>query len=178
MTLAENHPATSRSLYIRYMDRTTDHYLQEGFNNPYQWARFEDVPFTQLEKPLSESRLGVITTAAQFQPDKGDQGPGAPYNNEAKFKRVYTLPSNEVPDLRISHIGYDRNNARIEDQRVYLPLERLHDFEKQGRFKELGPRLYGAPTLRSQRVTSERNAPEILEMCREDKIDVALLVGV
>ena len=88
MTLAENQTDTSRSLYIRYMDRTTDHYLQEGFNNPYQWARFEDVPFTQLEKPLSESRLGVITTAAQFQPDKGDQGPGAPYNNEAYFKRV------------------------------------------------------------------------------------------
>jgi len=178
VTTIENKIDTSRSLYIRYMDSTTDHYLAEGYNNPYQWARFEDVPFTPLKKPLSESRLALIVTAAQFQPDKGDQGPGAAYNNDAKFNYVYHLPSNVVPDLRISHIGYDRKNAQIEDQKVYLPLENLYHFQEQGRFAELGPRLYGAPTLRSQRVTSGRNAPQILKMCQEDEIDVALLVAV
>jgi hypothetical protein len=54
----------------------------------------------------------------------------------------------------------------------------LHEIQDTGRFGSLGPRLYGAPTLRSQRMTSERNAPEILSMCRDDEIDVALLVAV
>jgi len=178
MTSLENKTDTSRSLYISYMAKTTDHYLSEGFNNPYQWARFENVPFTPLKKPLAESRVALITTAAPYQSDKGDQGPGAPYNNDAKFKRIYTHPSDSIPDLRISHIGYDRNNAEIDDQRVYFPLERLHELQASGRFGSLGPRLYGAPTLRSQRMTSERNAPEILSMCRDDEIDVALLVAV
>ena len=61
---------------------------------------------------------------------------------------------------------------------MYFPLERLHELQASGRFGSLGPRLYGAPTLRSQRMTSERNAPEILSMCRDDEIDVALLVAV
>ena len=68
MTSLENKTDTSRSLYISYMAKTTDHYLSEGFNNPYQWARFEDVPFTPLKKPLAESRVALITTAARYQP--------------------------------------------------------------------------------------------------------------
>jgi hypothetical protein len=38
-------------------------------------------------KPLEETRLAVITTAAAFQPGVGDQGPGARYNAAAKFYR-------------------------------------------------------------------------------------------
>jgi hypothetical protein len=32
------------------------------------------------------------------------------------------------------------------------------------------------PTLRSQRLTTERDAPRILDMCREDGVDAAILV--
>ena len=93
--------------YIDYIERTRAHYLREGFGNPYAWSHFDDVPFTPLTKPLSASRVGLISTAAPYQPDKGDQGPYAPYNNDAKFDYVYEMPYNPVPDLRISHIGYD-----------------------------------------------------------------------
>jgi len=40
----------------------------------------------------------------------------------------------------------------------------------------LTPRFHGAPTNRSQRVTTETDAPELLRRCREDSADVALLV--
>src|SRR5438094_1744217 len=101
--------------YIDYIERTRWHYLAEGFNNPYSWAHYEHVPFTRPAKPLGESRVAVITTAAPYQPDRGDQGPYAPYNNDAKFRNVYTLPIAPPPDLRISHIGYDRANTVPED---------------------------------------------------------------
>ena len=34
-------------------------------------------PFTPLRTPLARARVAIITTAAPYQPDKGDQGPGA-----------------------------------------------------------------------------------------------------
>jgi D-proline reductase (dithiol) PrdB len=45
----------------------------------------------------------LITTAAPYQPGKGDQGPGAPYNAAAKFYNVYSEDSSSDHDLRISH---------------------------------------------------------------------------
>ena len=89
-----------------------------------------------------------------------------------------TRPSDSMPDLRISHIGYDRQNARIDDLGAYFPLARLQEAVAAGRIGELASRFYAVPTLRSQRLTSERDAPEILELMREDEVDVALLVAV
>jgi hypothetical protein len=168
----------SRRTYIDYIDRTREHYLAEGFNNPYQWAHYDDAPFTKLRKPLSRSRLAVITTAARFQPDKGDQGPHAPYNNSAKFRAVYTDPIDPPPDLRISHIGYDRANTVPDDIDAYFPLARLKEYVAEGRIGALPERFYGVPTLRSQRQTIEVDAPRVLELCREDGVDVAFLTAV
>ena len=39
---------------ISYIQRTTDYYLGLGYNNPYQWACFDDVPFTHPNKPLKD----------------------------------------------------------------------------------------------------------------------------
>src|SRR2546430_6432817 len=75
---------------IPYMQRTRDYYLALGYNNPYRWAHFAEVPFTPLTKPLAQARVALITTAAHYQPGVGDQGPGAPYNAAAKFYKVYS----------------------------------------------------------------------------------------
>ncbi len=174
----ETTPDTSKRVYLSYIDRTRKHYLNQGFNNPYRWAHHSHSPFTALRKPLSESCLGLVTTAAEFDSALGDQGPGAAYNNDAKFDRVYTRPSDKLPDLRISHIGYDRQNAQIDDLGAYFPLARLQEAVTAGRIGELAARFYAVPTLRSQRLTSERDAPEILELMRQDRVDVALLVAV
>jgi hypothetical protein len=168
----------SRRTYIDYIDRTREHYLREGFNNPYQWAHFDDVPFVRPRKPLTESRVAVITTAARFQPDKGDQGPHAPYNNDAKFFEVYTDPIDPPPDLRISHIGYDRVNTVPEDIDAYFPLARMMELAAGARVGAVTPRFYGVPTLRSQRSTIERDAPRVLEELRKDGAEVAVLTAV
>jgi hypothetical protein len=160
---------------IPYMQRTRDYYQALGFP-PYRWAHFADVPFTPLATPLGRARVGLITTAAPFQPEAGDQGPGAPYNAAAKFYKVYTLPTSVVPDLRISHVGYDRQHTSAEDPNTYLPLARLQEAVAAGRIGSLAPRLYGAPTNRSQRVTVETDAAELLDLCREDAVDAVVLV--
>ena len=86
-------------------------------------------------------RVALITTAAPFQPEVGDQGPGAPYNAGAKFYKVYSVPTESLPDLRISHVGYDRLHTSAEDINTYLPLARLKEAAAAGRLGALGPRL-------------------------------------
>jgi hypothetical protein len=168
----------TRPTYIGYMAKTREYYLAAGYGNPYRWAHYEDVPFTPLTKPLSESRVGIVTTAAQFDPAKGDQAPGAAYNTGAKFHAVYSLPADERPDLRVSHIAYDRRNARVDDMNAYFPLQRLHEAAAAGRIGEVASRFHAVPTLRSQRKIIERDAPEILALLREDGVDVAVLTAV
>jgi hypothetical protein len=79
--------ATEHDAPIPYMQRTRDYYQALGFA-PYRWAHFADVPFTPLARPLARARVGLITTAAPFQPGAGDQGPGAPNNAGAQFYQV------------------------------------------------------------------------------------------
>ena len=119
--------------------------------------------------------LALITTAAPYQPDKGDQGPGAAYNAAAKFYTVYSGDTAHDHDTRISHIGYDRKHTTATDSNTWFPLPLLRESAAQGRFRLAG-RFHGAPTNRSQRVTLETDAPEILARCRQDQVDAALLV--
>ena len=164
-------------LPIRYVDRSRAYYLALGYGNPYRWAHNHDVPFTRVSKPLSESRVALVSTASPFDPAKGNQGAWAPYNAEAKFTRVYSMPIDPAPDVRISHVGYDRKHTSAEDINTYFPLARLKEVAQDGRIGHLNERFYGVPTLRSQRLTTERDAPEVLELCREDHIKAAILVA-
>ena len=54
---------------VPYMLRTRTYYAALGFERPYRWAQYVDVPFTALSKPLSENRVALITTAAPFDPE-------------------------------------------------------------------------------------------------------------
>jgi hypothetical protein len=160
---------------IPYMQRTREYYLALGFA-AYRWAHFVEVPFAPLRRPLSGARVALITTAAPFQPEAGDQGPGAPYNAAAKFYRVYSGPSDSEPDLRISHVGYDRRHTTAKDINTYFPLARMKEAQTAGRIASLGPRFHGLPTNRSHRTTIETDVPELLRRCQEDGADAAVLV--
>jgi glycine/betaine/sarcosine/D-proline reductase family selenoprotein B len=120
--------------------------------------------------------MTIVTTAAPFDPAKGDQGPGAPYNGSAKFYNVYDGDTSVDHDLRISHIAYDRTHTTATDINSWFPLAQLRKLQSEGRIGEIGPRFFGAPTNRSQRVTIEADVPEILARCRADKVDAAVLV--
>ena len=110
---------------IPYMQRTRDYYAAIGYTTPYRWAHYIEAPFTPLSKPLAASRVTIVTTAAPYRPDKGDQGPGAPYNGGAKFYQVYSGDTSQQHDLRISHIGYDRVHTSAEDSGTWFPLPAL-----------------------------------------------------
>ena len=168
--------AAEDDIPIPYIQRTRDYYLALGYANPYRWAHFVEVPFTPLSAPLNRARVALITTAAPYQPEAGDQGPGAPYNAAAKFYRVYSASTQRVPKLGISHVGYDRVHTSAADIHAYFPLARMKEAAAVGRIGALAPHFHGAPTNRSHRATMETDAPELLRRCWEDEVDAAVLV--
>src|SRR5579872_3749825 len=161
---------------IPYMQRTREYYAAIGYTTPYRWAHYVEAPFTPLRMPLADARLTIVTTAAPYRPDKGDQGPGAAYNGGAKFYQVYSGDTSQQHDLRISHIGYDRVHTTAEDSGTWFPLPALLHLRDAGRIGAVTQHFHGAPTNRSHRVTVETDAPEILRRCREDSADAAILV--
>src|ERR1700731_1224668 len=110
---------------IPYMARTREYYQAIGYTIPFRWANFIDAPFHPLRKPPSRSRVTIVTTAAPFDPAKGDQGPGAKYNGGAKFYKVYDGDTSQPHDLRISHIGYERKHTSATDSGTWFPLPQL-----------------------------------------------------
>jgi hypothetical protein len=161
---------------IPYMRRTREYYAAIGYTTPYRWAHHVEAPFTRLRKPLNQSRLTIISTAAPYRADKGDQGPGAAYNGGAKFYQPYSGDTSQAHDLRISHIGYDRVHTAATDSGTWFPLPALLRAVAAGRIGAVTPRFHGAPTNRSHRVTVETDAPEILRRCQDDGADAAVLV--
>jgi len=162
---------------IAYMRRTRDYYLALGYGQPYAWAQCADVPFHRLAKPLSHCRLALVTTAAPYRADKGDQGPGAPYNAAAKFYAVYSGDSAVDPDLRIAHVEIDRAHTTGEDIGTYFPLRAMRQSVLDGRIGSVAARFHGFPTNRSQKTTIETDSPELVRRCVADGADAAILVA-
>jgi D-proline reductase (dithiol) PrdB len=162
---------------IPYMERIRTYYTTLGYGKPYEWAHHSETPFTPLKKPVSESRVALITTAAPYQPGKGDQGPGSAYNAAAKFYDVYSGDTSVDHDTRISHIGIDRVHTSQEDSNTWFPLPMLRQLADEGVIGEVAPRFHGAPTNRSHRTTIEVDAAEIIRRVREDEADVAVIAA-
>ena len=164
---------------IPYMRRTRAYYLALGYDHPYRWAHFRDVPFTPLAKPLGDSAVALVTTAAPFRPELGDQGPGAAYNGAAKFFEVYSAPADAdaAPDVRISHVSYDRTHTSAKDPGTWFPFDHLREAESAGRIGRIAPRFHGLPTNRSQRTTLDQDCPALLRRVHADEADAAVLVA-
>ncbi len=154
---------THRS-FVSYIDKSREYYLAKGHANPYRWAHYADVPFAALRRPLADCAATLITTAHEgFE--------------TASFRSVYSVPGDNPPaSLSTDGLFWDRQATHTEDLDSFFPIHRLQEAVAERRIGRLAARLHGVPTEYSQRLTIERDAPEILHRCREDGVDVALLV--
>lgn len=160
-----------RRVFVSYIDKSREFYLAQGFGNPYRWAYNRQIPFTALSKPLAECRVGVVTTsspeAGQEAVDLVDRPP----------KRAYAQRADPVPERMFTmDLSWDKEATHTDDVGSFLPLRSLEEHVAGGRLGSLSTRFYGAPTEYSQRKTNTLDAPDILRYCREDGVDVALLV--
>jgi hypothetical protein len=157
--------------FVSYIDRTRDYYLAQGYSNPYRWAYFDEVPFTPLARQLAECRITLITTASPFSEDEPtERGLWRP-------KEVWAGATDAPPArLYTADLAWDKEATHTDDLDSFFPIHRLQELVEAGRIGSLAARFHGVPTEYSQRRTIEQDAPEVLRRCREDRVDVALLV--
>ena len=133
---------------LDYLPRIKNYYIGLGYGKPYEWAKLDDVPFANLQKPLLAARIGIVTTASLFNPKNGEQGPSAPYNGKAKFFTCYAEPIAPFPDVRVAHIAIDRAHTTASDMASYFPLAALLRLADTGYIGSVSPNFYGLPTNR------------------------------
>jgi D-proline reductase (dithiol) PrdB len=147
---------------IKYIDRTRHYYRALGYSRDYIWATFDDVPFSKLTKPLSESRIALVTTASPIDFDG--------------VKRVWSAPvSPSPPQLFTNNVAWDKESTHTNDRASFLPIEAAAELASEGLFGGLTARFHGVPTEYSQRKTLTEDAPQILARVREDGADAAVL---
>lgn len=150
---------------VGYMQRTREYYRAQGYTVDYQWAHFDEVPFTRPGKPLAESRVAVVTTAM-------------PNDARSRAQRqLRTSPSEPVPaSMYTDNLFWDSQATHTRDVGSFLPLAQLRQLRNAGVIGDSARRFHCVPTEYSQRNTMEKHAPEVLRHCREDGVDLALLV--
>ena len=161
---------------IPYLPRIREYYQALGYGAPYEWAHYADVPFRPLGKPLSRSRVAIVTTAAPYQPGKGDQGPRAPYNARPSSTTSIRATARRTPICASRTWPSTASTPRPRTSGTYFPLAELRRRAASGRIGSVAPRFHGAPTNRSHRVTLEVDCPEIVARCQADGVDAAILV--
>ena len=115
--------------------------VQHHFPRFYKWLtlrmvrqRFEDSPFTALEKPLSRCRFALVTTG------------GFHLESQPPFqaKRIDECSFREIPTdtpagaLRIAHEHYDHGPVK-KDLNVLLPRDRMKELVQEKAIGALCP---------------------------------------
>ncbi len=164
-------PGITHRTFVSYIDRTREYYGAQGYEKPYVWARHTSAPFAALVKPLAQSRVALVTTASPWREDK-------PVDGVLRgSKQVWSGPIDAPPErLYTDDLAWDKEATHTRDVESFLPIRRLQELAAQGRIGSVAARFHGVPTDYSQRRTIDQDAPEILARCREDEVDVALLV--
>ena len=150
---------------INYMQRTRDFYRAQGFEKDYEWAHYDEIPFTPLRKPLGECTVAIVTTAV------------VESDIPKPVRKATSYPYSALPSkLNTNEQAWDKVTTHTDDRQSYFPLEALEELLSSGKVKKIAPRFHFIPTEYSQGNTLEIDAPAILAACREDAVDIALLV--
>lgn len=163
--------------YVRYIDKTREYYLKQGYAESYSWAHYDTVPFARLEKPLSDCRVGLVTTSeiAVHYDEASEANPIV----EEGFRSVYAVPA-DIPSEKLYSrtSSFDSHATHLDDINAFFPVDRMHEAVAAGRIDGIPERFCGAYNNYSQRKVIEEEGPKVLEFCRRDEVDAVILVPV
>jgi D-proline reductase (dithiol) PrdB len=156
---------------VQYIKKTVDTYDSLGYP-PYRWFFAEDAPnFVSVSKPLSESRLGMISSAGAYV-----QGQIAYHYKDDTSVRVIPRET-PVDKIRFSHITENYLVEARSDPGTVLPIESLATLEKEGVIGELAEAYFSCMGgVYSQRRVKEEVIPNLEALVDRQKLDLLLLV--
>jgi len=160
----------------------------QAYSAPGKWA-YDDAPFSSLEKPLSQSRLALITSTGHFIAGQDPEPFGLKEMTQQQaverirdfLKAAPTLSAIPVDtprkDLRVRHGGYDIRGVQA-DPNVALPLDRLREFKREGRIGGLLPEAYSFVGAAAQLQIINQAGPVWVDLIKGQDVEAALLVPV
>ena len=147
------------------------------FLKTYQWRRIDPVPWSQLNKPLSECRLVLVSSAGIVAPDQ------QPFDNTIRGgdPSIREIPANiDVSTLLETHRSdaFDHRGIR-QDPNLAFPADRLQEMTEAGKIGSLNHRylsIMGSVTAPGRLI--KKTIPRVVPKLIEDQVDVALLIPV
>jgi D-proline reductase (dithiol) PrdB len=147
------------------------------FLKTYKWRRIDPVPWTPLRKPLSQSRLALVSSAGFVLPDQ-------PHFDESfrggdpSFREI---PADvDVRTLVETHRSESFDHSGLQqDPNVAFPIDRVREMAERGRIGAVNRRhlsCMGSITAPGRLI--KETAPPAVNKLVEDGVDVAVLVPV
>ncbi len=150
-------------------------FIKSRWLQKYAAIRFEKVPWTPLQKPLSECKFSLVTTGGIHL--KTDE----PFNmeNPAGDSSFREIPADvNSDDLQITHKYYNHSDAD-KDPNLVLPLEILRQLQTEGVVGSISETFFSfmghieEPELS---ILLKQTAVEAAQELKRQQVDVVLLV--
>jgi len=147
------------------------------FLKAYPWRKIKPTPWNQLQKPLSECKLALASSAGFVCPDQ------EPFDDHFKggdpsYRWIPT--GTDVSSLIETHRSQSFDHSGLEqDANLGFPLDHFRSFEIEGRIGALNHRhvsFMGSITAPGR--FTAKSAPEFSQALVDDGVDVVLLVPV
>ena len=143
----------------------------------YRWRRIDPVPCAVMRKPLAESKIAIVTSAALTLPSQPPFDDGVRGGDWS----LREIPGDaDVASLVESHRSETFDHRGLhDDPNLGLPLDRLRELAAEGRIGSVAERHFsvmGSITAPGRLVRD--TAPEIARRLAADGVDAVLLVPV
>jgi len=149
------------------------------FMKAYPFSRYaiRSLSPARLQKPLSETRLALVTTAGLHTPEQS----GFDHSLKGGDSSFREIPNDVVTSALIeSHRSDSFDHAGIEAYRnLAFPLDRFRELVVAGKVGALNHRHFSfmGSIVKPGRLIEE-TAPQVAQMLRADQIDAAFLTPV
>ena len=147
------------------------------FVTGYPWRRLKPMPWSRPARPLSESRLALISTGGMVMPGQ------EPFSQQLRGgdSSFRVIPADADPaTLQLTHKSgaFDRSGI-LADANLAFPLDRLRERVIDGTIGNLAPRhLSFMGSITAPRRLIKETAPAAAAVLVNDGVEVALLVPV
>ena len=160
------------------MAKITDlKFAYQVFMKAYPYRKVDWRPGARLEKPLSEARVAIVTTAAFFRPDQ------SPFDTSIRggdYSYRVIPADTDLTTLEIAHRS-DAFDIRgiTSDKNLALPLDRLQSLAEQRIIGSVAPHHFSfMGSIAAPGRLIAKTAPEVAQFLLEDEVDAVLLTPV
>ena len=159
------------STVVGYIEGITQRYASLGYA-PYRWFEADTSPALAIpRKPISESRLGVLSTAGVY----GVGQVGYYYKDDTSVREISKQTPEE--DQRYAHVTENYLESARQDPNCIFPLGTLRRLEADGHLGEVADNLLACMGgIYSQRRVREELLPAVEAHFLHEEVDAALLI--